>query len=445
MKESVPTLDAALAAGVEDALQFPFYDALTSRRSRRVGLGMQTGDGEVDYTSPYEAVPLSAAEEALLVSAATGVMGLALGDLAHPDGLGALVRWSSRAFPSPCNNQGTELFFTNDEGTYFVDVPSLVPDPEQVAASAPGDHPAHIAQMLDLYYSARVQIGEGRADLPTGPPGLFGFNSWNANQPGTTLFIPVTDMTVEYLNVLFVYLDSTQRIAIVDEANGGRSAGLDAWVDSGRLDASRTMGIVAFEQRLLGIKATEAAFMAQNMAFAQQCLGLGGFTYSAYNSQWVLGGMDCEGLGFRHAIAHDGARVPIGRDGLYEAFVPEYHGDAEAVVQAFLDHKYAGHDPGVTKGFSNAESVVASAARPDGETVELVTAYVGYVHETFGRFPAYLDPMYMRIVSQSHHVDPDFYDEHNLAGALPAHMQDHMARWHPEICDEHGRPRKAER
>lgn len=444
MKESVPALDPALAAGIEDALQFPFYDALTSRRSRRVGLGMQTGAGEVDYTSPYEAVPLSAAEEALLVSAATGVLGLALGDLAHPDGLGALVRWSSRAFPSPCNNQGTELFFTNDEGTYFVDVPSLVPDPDEIARAAPGDRDGQIAQMLDLYHSARVQIGDGRADLPTGPPGLFEFNAWNANTPGTTLFIPVTDMTVEYLNVLFVYLDATQRIAIVDEANGGRYAGLDPWVESGRLDADRTMGMVAFEQRLLGIKATEAAFMTQNMAFAQQCLGLGGFTFSAYNSQWVLGGKDCAGLGFRHATAADGARVPIGRDGLYEAFVPEYHGDAEGVVNAFLEHKYAGHSPEVTKGFTNAESVVASAARPDEETVELVTAYVDYVHETFGRFPAYLDPMYMRIVSQSHHVDPDFYDEHNLSGALPDNIKDHMARWHPEMCDADGRPRKAD-
>lgn len=432
--------EAAATDGVLDALEFPFYDALVSRRSRRVGLGMATGTGEVDYSSPYEAVPLGEIEEALLVSAATGVMGMALGDLAHPDGLGALVQWSSRAFPSPCNNQGTELFFTNDTGSYFVDVPALVPDPESISPAAPGDRDAQIAQMLDLYRGARVQIGEGRADLPTGPPGLFDFNSWNANQPGTTLFIPVTDITVEYLNVLFVYLDATQRVAIVDEMNGGRSAGLEKWVASGRLDRERSMGIVAFEQRLLGIKATEAAFMTQNMAFAQQCLGLGGFTYSAYNSQWVLGGKDCEGLGFRFATAHDGATYPVGRDGLYEAFVPEYHGDAEGMVQAFLAHKYAGHDPGVPKAFTTPEPVVASVPRPDDETVDLVTAYISYVHETFGRFPAYLDPMYMRIVSQAHHVDPDFYDEHLLAGALPDHHRDHMRRWHPELADADGLP-----
>lgn len=427
-------------AGLADALEFPFFDALASRRSRRVGLGMATGGGVADYTSPYEPVPLSEVEEALLVFAATGVVGMALGDLAHPDGLGALVNWSSRAFPSPCNNQGTDLFFTNDEGTYFVDVPSLVADPDEIAPAAPGDRDAQIERMLALYRGARVPIGEGRADLPTGPPGLFNFNAWNANQPGTTLFIPVTDMTVEYLNVLFVYLDATQRVALVDEANGRRSAGLDPWVRSGRLDPQREMGIVAFEQRLLGIKATEPAFMTQNLAFAQQCIGLGGFTFSAYNSQWVLGGMECEGLGFRFASAGDGARFPVGRDGTYEAFVPEYHGDARGVVEAFLEHKYAGHDPDVPKAFTRPEPVVGSAARPDEETIELVTSYVAYVHQTFGRFPAYLDPMYMRIVSQAHHVDPDFYDEHNLAGALPPHFQDHMRRWHPERCDEDGRP-----
>ena len=445
MTERPALTDDPLAAdALADALDFSFFDALASRRSRRVGLGMATGGGVADYTSPYAPVPLSESEEALLVFAATGVVGMALGDLAHPDGLGALVNWSSRAFPSPCNNQGTELFFTNDEGTYFVDVPALVADPDEIAPAPPGDRAAQTERMLSLYRGARVQLDEGRADLPAGPPGLFNFNGWNANRPGTTLFIPITDMTVEYLNVLFVYLDPTQRVALVDEANGRRSAGLDRWVDSGRLDADRTMGIVTFEQRLLGIKATEAAFMTQNMAFAQQAIGLGGFTFSAYNSQWVLGDMDNVGLDFRFATAADGARFPIGREGLYEAYVPEWYGDAHGAVQAFLDHKYSSYDPDVPKAFTDPQPVVDSAARPDEETVELVTSYVDYVHRTFGRFPAYLDPMYMRIVSQAHHVDPDFYDEQNLAGALPPQMRDHMRRWHPEICDADGRPPRAE-
>ena len=439
----VPVGEEHATAALAEALRFPFFDALIDRRSRRVGLGMSTGDSVVDYSSPYEAVPLSDAEEALLVFAATGQMGIALGDLAHPDGLGALVRWSSRAFPSPCNNQGTELFFTNDRGTYFVDVPALSPHPDAIAPAAPGDEAARLEQALGLYRDACVPLGDGRADLPTGPPGLFNFNAWNANRPGTTLFVPVTDITVEYLNVLFVYLDAVQRVSLVDEMHGGRSAGLDRWADSGRLDPSRRMGIVAFEQRLLGIKATEAAFMTQNMAFAQQCLGIGGFTYSAFNSQWVLGGMDNEGLGFRFATAADGARYPVGRDGLYEAFVPEYHGDAEGIVRAFLAHKYAGHDPGVTKAFADSGPVVDSIATPDEETIEIVTAYLDYVIETHGRFPVYLDPMYMRIVSQAHHVDPDFYDAHHGHGALPPQHREHMRRWHPEICDADGRPPEA--
>jgi hypothetical protein len=427
-------------SGVEDALSFPFFDALVDRRSRRVGLGMSTGDQIDDYRSPYAAIPLSEVEEALLVAAATGVTGIALGDLAHPDGLGALVRWTSRAFPSPCNNQGTELFFTNDDGTFFVDVPALVPDPQEIASGSAGDHDAQLARMVDLYRRACVRIGDGRADLPTGPPGLFAFNSWNANQPGTTLFIPVTDMTVEYLNVLFVYLDPIQRVTLVDETAGRRPAGLEPWMTSGRLDATRQMGIVQFEQRLLGIKATEAAFMTQNMAFAQQCLGLGGFTYSAYNSAWVLGGMDNTGLGFRFATSLAGERFPVGRDGLYEAYVPEYHGDTDRCVDAFLAHKYAAHDPRVPKAFTQPEQVMAGVAHPDEETIELVKAYVRYVHETFGRFPAYLDPMYMRIVSQAHHVDPDYYAEHHRAGALPSQHLEHFRRWHPEQCDADGRP-----
>ncbi len=50
-------------------------------------------------------------------------------------------------------------------------------------------------------------------------PGLFDFNQWNTNKPGTTTFIPVTDITEEYLNLLTLYCSSTYAFNIWDEKN----------------------------------------------------------------------------------------------------------------------------------------------------------------------------------------------------------------------------------
>ena len=36
-------------------------------------------------------------------------------------------------WPSSCSNHGTELFFTNDQGTYFLDMWRLFPEPGELA------------------------------------------------------------------------------------------------------------------------------------------------------------------------------------------------------------------------------------------------------------------------------------------------------------------------
>ena len=44
--------------------------------------------------------------------------------------------------------------------------------------------------------------------------------------------------------------------------------------------------------------------------------------------------------------------------------------------------------------------------------------YCQYVHDTYGRFPAYLDPMYQRLTCQAQHVDTDFYARYYPPGAV---------------------------
>jgi hypothetical protein len=439
---SVPSPAEVLAGappGLLDGLSYPFFQAVWDRKSRRVGLGMEIDSGVFAYRSPYRPVALTELEEALLLAAATGLNGINLGDIDPSKGADALVQWTARTWPSSCSNHGTELFFTNDEGTYFLDMWNLKPEPGELSTLSGKSLEAQVEWIVELARRAKVELAPGRADLPTGLPGLFVFNHWNANQPGTTLFVPVSSMTLEYINLLFIYFSPEYRFSLVDERHG-RSAGLERWIERGRIDPGRPMGMIDLEQRVLSMQVVEQALICQNLNLALQCLGLGGWTYTGYIARYVLGGVDVPGFGFRFAPAGDGPSVPVGRDGVYEAFTPPYYADMREAVDAFLETKWAQYEPAVPKPYREPDRVIAQIQRPDADTIELVKDYCHYVHETHGRFPAYIDPMYQRLTCQAQHVDPDFYAAHYPPGALTSQHLEHFRRWHPELADAQGRP-----
>jgi hypothetical protein len=437
---SPQALVRAAPAGLYDALAYPFFQSVWDRKSRRVGLGMEIDSGVLAYRSPYQPVPLTELEEALLLMAATGLTGMNLGDIDPSKGADALVQWTTRTWPSSCSNHGTELFFTNDRGTYFLDMWRLLPEPGELATLSGKPVEAQVEWVLELTRRASVELSPGRAQLPTGLPGLFVFNHWNANQPGTTLFLPVSSMTLEYINLLFIYLSPEYRFSIVDEQAGMRSAGLERWIASGRVDPARQMGMIDLEQRVLSMQVVEQAFICHNLNLALQCLGLGGWTFTGYIARFVLGGVDVPGLGFRFHEAKQGPSVPVGRDGVFEAFTPPYYADMREAVDAFMEAKWANYGPQVPKPYKEPDRVIGQIVRPDAETVELVKDYCQYVFDTYGRFPAYIDPMYQRLTCQAQHADPDFYDEHYPPGALTQQHLEHFRRWHPELADAEGRP-----
>jgi len=426
--------------GVDDALAYPFFQTVFDRKSRRVGLGMSVASEELAYTSPYEAVPLSEMEEALLCVAGTGLNGLNLGDLDPARGMSTLVQWTARTWPSSCSNHGTELFFTNDDGTYMLDMFRLLPEPGELSTLSGRPRDEQLARLVDMYRRAKVELRPGRAPLPRTLPGLFDFNQWNANQPGTTLFIPVTNTTLEYINLLFIYLSRSYGFSIVDERAGGRSAGLQHALRAGRLDPSRAMGIVELEQRVLSMLVVEQAFICQNINLALQALGLGGWTFTGYLARHVMGGGDAPGLEFRFEEAADGTPYPVGRDGHFEAFTPPYHADMSEAVEAFMAVKWASFEEDVPKPYLEPDRIAAAVPRPHEDTVELVKAYCRYVHETYGRFPLHLDPMYQRLTVQAQHADPDFYARYYPPGALTEQHLSHFERWHPDEADAQGRP-----
>ncbi len=176
---------------LEEAWNMPLFEAIFTRRSRRFGLGMEIKHGPNAFKSEEDPVPLSLEEEALLCMAATGMSGMNLADMPHTrkDEVGegeewdgncnTMLEYSGRTFPSPCGSHGTELFYTNDEGTYVVKIRGT--HPERMREIAELDD---LEKLVETFKDRRIQISEGRLDLPQSSPALMSLNLWNANRPG---------------------------------------------------------------------------------------------------------------------------------------------------------------------------------------------------------------------------------------------------------------------
>jgi len=431
---------AAAPEGLMDALHYPYFQTVFDRKSRRVGLGMTVESDVLDFESAYQPVPLSELEEALLCIAGTGLTGLNLGDLDPVRGMSTLVQWTTRTWPSSCSNHGTELFFSNDDGLHMLDMYNMVPGEDEVMTISGKSEAEQAEVIVDMYRRARRTLEEGRAKLPTTLPGLFDFNQWNANKPGTTLFVPVTNTTIEYINLLFIYLARSYGFSLVDEQHGRRSAGLDDALKSGRVSNDRQMGMIELEQRILSMLVVEQAFICQNMNLAMQALGVGGWTFTGYLARFVMGGGDVPGLGFRFVDAKSGPSVPVGRDGVFEAYTVPYYKDMHEAVDAFMAMKWSALDDDVPKPYLEPDKVVNNIPRPHEDTVELVKQYCQYCIDTYGRFPVYVDPMYQRLTCQAQHIDLDFYAKYYPPGSVTPQHTEHFRRWHPDLCDHDGNP-----
>jgi hypothetical protein len=431
--------EMGIPEGLGVALDFGLFDSIFSRRSRRFGLGMEIKEGTLKYVSRFEPVPLTELEEAFLIWAGTGMTGLSLGDLPRT-GISWLFQWTGRSWPCSCNSHSTELFYTNDRGVYMVKLFNLMPEQAETAIFRGRSEEEKLEKILHLFRKSLIKLEDGRADLPKSEPGLFDFNAWNTNKPGTTFFIPVTNTTVEYMVLLFIYFGSKYGFNIIDELNGGRSCGLDKWIEKGYIKNDVRMSLFDLELRVLTTLNVEQAFICQNMNLALQALGLGGWAFTGLLPHYALGvDPSYKGLGFRFIKPEKSLRsmltaVPVGRDGVFEALCPPYVRDMSEAVDRFLRMRGDFWKEDNPFPYQNPEGVLKDEYHPSEERIQIVKDFCTYVYENYGRFPAFLDPMFVRLVFQAHHLDLEFYDRHYTEGAYTEVHRNHFKLWHPEFA-----------
>jgi hypothetical protein len=133
MSPRAPADDRLAHDLIHRAWEYPLFDAIFQRRARRVPWGAEKPGGVAPFFSERPPLSLDETEEALLVATGAGISGTALADLPYTDWAGRdltgnlLIQLVGRTYPSPCASHGMELFFTNDNGTYFVNTRGMPP------------------------------------------------------------------------------------------------------------------------------------------------------------------------------------------------------------------------------------------------------------------------------------------------------------------------------
>jgi len=314
--------------------EYPLFDALYGRRSRRFGLGFEMAQGPYKYRSPRATLPLTEAEEALLVAAGVGFSGMALWDQSRPLPYGSA---DGRTFPSTSRGRRTALFFTNDRGVYVVD-----PDAGSTSKIREAGIRDERAQALNLYRDRRRTLQDHRLEIPRRAPPLCGHNLWDSNMPGSTLFIPVCDVSFSLIGLIAQFVDARlERFAatsgrgmnIVDDRFDFRPTGTEKWLNSGFLDRDNILPLSHLERQACYFMFSEPAMICQNMFLATEAIGLGGWMHCGIMSREIF-----EVLGFRVIVPRQVPALanPVGLDGIFEAYCPPYFSSMDAAVDAVL-------------------------------------------------------------------------------------------------------------
>jgi hypothetical protein len=364
---------------------------------------------------------------------------------------------AGRTAGSPDNAQGTHFFMINDTGTYFLK--RLPPEPGL---------PFDAGTLIERAARAKVRILDHRLDVAEGMrdfPAYLDSNRFLSNLPGSTVLLPVVDLSHQYINALMYLLTQPDgaRPVLVDDRNFYRPAGVRKWIRNGFLNEDIKLPLGALGPMRTQV---EADLLLQNLMLVADGMGLGAWIHATIHPLIMLGDPKFSGqygrmLGFDFATPrprladllrwhlpplrrHAAVRAhPVGLrsagEHLIKAHCPPNYPSMEAAVDAVVQAKF-GPD-GVyedTGTFSRiykddyGRRYLAEASEYDQRVIDCARDVCTYIHATHGRFPAHTEAIHVPgIWLQVHHVEREYYDRFFADGLTGAHER-HAARWHGE-------------
>lgn len=245
--------------------EYPLFEALYGRRSRRFGLGFEMAEGPYKYKSQRLPLALTEMEEEILVAAGVGFSGSALWDQSRPFSYRA---GEGRTFPSTSHGRCTALFFTNDRGIYVID-PTAPPVTKRKVVDVVSER----EEVLSLYGRHRKTLQQKRLNIPRRVPPLSGHNLWDSNMSGSTLFMPICDISRSLISLIAQFVDRQlehyaakegRGAYIVDDRNDFRPAGTEHWLKNEFLDGERMVPLSHLERQACYYMFSEPAIMTQS-------------------------------------------------------------------------------------------------------------------------------------------------------------------------------------
>lgn len=449
-------------SGLNDLLSRPLIETVWHRRTHRVSQGVpKVAAGSLTYESAEPVKPLTPLEEAVLI-AATGSTGLTMPDrpfqdpetdtfvMAKPN-----ITMTGRTVGSPDNAQGTHFFLINDTGTYFLrSLPTL-------------GTPLSQQTLLERAEQAKVKVLSHRLDVQDGNrnfPAYLDSNRLLSNLPGTTILLPVVDLSHQYINGLMYLLTQPEgsRPALVDDRAFYRPAGVKSWIKKGFLngDLKVPLGVIGGLRTEL-----EAPMLLQNLFLVAEAMGLGAWIHATISPPLLTGDPKFSErygpmLGFEHVVPKwrlwDILRwqIPLPRfanlratpvalkvngEMLIKAKCPPNYSSMSEAVDLVIEEKFG--QRGVYNDKETFQRIykedfgvryIKEAAEYSEDVINCARDVCNYIYDTHGRFPAHCDAIHVPgIWLQAHRVDVPYYEKFFRNGLTDVHRK-HAEMWDSE-------------
>jgi hypothetical protein len=419
------------AAALRELAQFPLLEALYGRRARRISLGSTIPDGPLAYESPHDPLPLTELERMVVLTSMAGTTGWHYSITRNAHYAGHMANYAAgaagRTFPSAAGFHTSELFFTDDSGTY------MFPTRDAGALVDPADEEVTVDLMLERHASLLVKLDDKRIEFPREEPYYEGHNTWCVNVPGSLLAIPVGDLAQHAIaGIMFL---TQNGYCLGDDVNGRAIPGMEKF--RGLVDVDDTFPLTFFDQYMLAEITAELATSCYAGMLVLQAMGLGGWMFDGIDRFSMLGASgdpDIPGLGFRYDEDERwSVPNPTGREGIFEAFCPPHYPDMHAAVEALVERKFGKggpHNASTPGAWTESALVRSSAQMHDERFRECVATQAQYLFDSFGKFPATVPSLMILNYLQAHHLDLDFYDQKLRPGSYLETHKRHMETWH---------------
>ena len=455
------TTGAPSHKGLHELFSYPLMSAIFDRRTRRVARGTSIKSGPISHDSKNAPSPLSPLEEAVLI-VSTGLTGsTTMHDVPTRNAEGResfsapLINILSRSASTIDNAHAVSFFLINDEGTFLIKKKRNREALEMLAKRPPRWEDWTEDDWLSAAAEVKHKLYDERLDFPRRWPYYFIWNRQLSNRPGTTILLPIVDMSRQIINVMISLLseDDGARPLFVDDRRkftprslldwaawagslvgltpelpyhiiGGAKRGQDKWLNSefpvpiGYYSTFRTD--------------YETFFLLQNLMLISQGMGLGAWLHAAVDSPYIFERDPANGkfgLEFRMQTPKKGRNWPplpaalenpIGIDGLLESVSPPYVKSMDEAVDIVLEEKYGPEgtyaDAEIfNKPYRRAEFGEAflktAGRRPTAEAIAYTKEICNYMYETYARFPAHANAFHIPGVwVQFSHLELEFYD-----------------------------------